>query len=277
MDGFNATSDHRDYQDALRAGLTSRANLETTSNYDVGIGFGNQAFSIEPFSNINLSGANPALTISATPIFVNENSGNSIVYTFTLASTATTNITVNFNVSGTADFSTDFTQTGAATFSTTLGTVQINSGSNSASITISPVGDAVLEPDETLLLTIVSGTGYDIGNPNIVASTIANDDTQTVTPVVAVTGININSPEGFSFVALDDITPATSVYFTENAFNNNLLSFSGSEAVFNWISPGTTVTKEEVIVVKEDPSGTFTASSNSGNIGTISLISGTFS
>ena len=236
-----------------------------------------QDLSIVPFTNLNLGGANPVLTVSASPASLNENSDGSITYTFTLSSNASSNITVNFSVGGTATFTSDYTQTGAASFNASSGTVTISSGTNSASVTVTPVGDTNLEPDETVILTLTSGTGYDAGSPSSATGTILNDDTQTVTPLVAVTGVNQNDPEGFSFVALDDISSGTTVYFTENSFENSSLTFPGSEAVLSWTAPVAGVLRGEVIVVKENPANTFTAVSNSGNSGTISLISGTLS
>ncbi|WP_340112902.1 T9SS type A sorting domain-containing protein [Maribellus mangrovi] len=248
--------------------------LENPTNYTTGTAV---ALSTQSFTNFSLSESNPVLTVSASPASVNENSGSSITYTFSLSANATSNITINFSVGGTATFTTDYTQSGATTFNASSGTVTISSGTNSADITLTPVSDDGLEPDETIVLTLKSGTGYDAGSPSSASGTIVNDDTQAVMPLVAITGTNQNDPEGFSFVALDDISSGTVIYFTENSFDNSSLAFSGTEAVLSWTSPGTDVLRGEVIAVKEDPAGTFTASSQSGNNGSISLVSGTLS
>jgi hypothetical protein len=134
--------------------------------------------------------ANPLVTVTPSPSSVLENSGSGMTYTFTLSQNATSNMTVNFTVAGTAMFTTDYTQSGATSFTTSNGSVVIPSGSNSASVTITPVGEATLEPNETVILTIDVGTGYDAGNPNVGTGTIANDDVRNVNPAVVIVGMN---------------------------------------------------------------------------------------
>jgi hypothetical protein len=180
-------------------------------------------------------------------------------------------------VGGSATFSSDYTQTGASSFGLSTGTITILSGTNSASVTISPVGDLNLEPDETVVLTLTTGTGYDTGSPGSATCTLLNDDTKPVTPLVAITGINHVSPQGFSFVALDDIPSGTVIYFTENSFNKTTLAFTGSEGVLNWTAPLAGITRGEVVVIKEVAVNSFSSSCNSGNCGTVSFVSGDFS
>ena len=85
-------------------------------------------------------------------------------------------LTVTFAVSGGATFSSDYTQTGAATFAATAGTVTFGAGSSTVVVTIDPIADTSAEPDETVVLTVTSGTGYTVGNPSSATATIANDD-----------------------------------------------------------------------------------------------------
>ena len=114
----------------------------------------NQALSTLFFTNFNLTGANPTLTLTASPSSVNENSSTGMVFTFTLSANATSNVTVNFSVGGTANFSSDYTRTGGTTFSASAGTITIPSGSNSATFTLTPVGETTLEPNETIILQL---------------------------------------------------------------------------------------------------------------------------
>jgi hypothetical protein len=44
-------------------------------------------------------------------------------------------------------------------------------------VTIDPTTDATVEPDETAILTVTSGTGYSVGTPGAATGTITNDDT----------------------------------------------------------------------------------------------------
>ncbi len=258
-----------------RALPVSQASLENPTNYLSYVA--HAPLSIVPFTNINLAGSNPVATVGVAPSSVNENSGTGMVYTFTLDAAAVGPITINFSVGGTATFTTDYTQSGANTFNASTGTVIIPNAATSATVTLTPVGDTGLEPDETAILTITAGTGYDAGAPSIGTGTILNDDTLAVTPVVAVTGgVHAGGTEGFSFVALDDITAGTEVFFTENTFDNSLLRFTGTEGVVRWIAPAGGVLRGEVIVATEGPANVFTTTCNSGTCGTVTIISGTF-
>tara|TARA_R110002074_G_scaffold129577_1_gene270790 strand:+ start:4773 stop:12011 length:7239 start_codon:yes stop_codon:yes gene_type:complete len=254
----------------------TKVDLENPTNYVSGPSATD--LSIVPFTNFNLVGANPVLSIAASPTSVNENSGTGMVYTFTLDAPAVGAITANFNVSGTATFTTDYIQSGAASFNASTGTVTIPNAATTATVTLTPVGDTTLEPDETAILTLAAGTGYTAGSPSSATGTILNDDTLAVTPLVAVTGgvHTIGGTEGFSFVALDDIAAGTEVFFTENVFDNNLLRFTGAEAVVRWIAPAGGVLRGEVIVATEGPANVFTTTCNSGTCGSVTLISGVF-
>ena len=84
-----------------------------------------------------------------------------MVFTFTLSSPAVGNVTINFSVGGTATFNTDYTSSGASSFSGSSGSLVILSGTTSRSVTVTPIGDTSLEIQESIILTITSGTGYD--------------------------------------------------------------------------------------------------------------------
>src|SRR3569832_1577138 len=87
-------------------------------------------------------------------------------------------LTANFTIGGTATFNTDYTQTGAASFAPPNGTVQFAAGSSTATVTVDPTPDTTVEPDETVILTVAAGTGYNVAAVNDSATgTITNDDT----------------------------------------------------------------------------------------------------
>ena len=190
----------------------TKAGLTNVSNYNHAQT--NQALSTLFFTNFNLTGANPTLTLTASPSSVNENSGTGMVFTITLSANATSNVIVNFSVGGTASFSADYTRTGGTTFGASSGTITIPSGSNSATFTLTPVGETTLEPNETIIITAIAGTGYTAGSPSAATTTIINDDATVITPIVALTGINHSTTQdGFSFVALQNISGSTVIIF----------------------------------------------------------------
>jgi hypothetical protein len=119
----------------------------------------------------------PDVTVAVSPASVAEDGAPNLVYTFTRQGSTVGPITVNFSFAGGATFSSDYTQTGAATFSGGVGTITIPTGQSSATITIDPSADSTVEPDETAVLTVTTGIGYEVGSPSVATGTIANDDT----------------------------------------------------------------------------------------------------
>jgi hypothetical protein len=128
----------------------------------------------------------PQVSVAVAPASVLEDGATNLVYTFTRTGSTANAMTVNFSVGGTASFTQpDYTQTGAATFTASSGTVVIPGGSSTATVTIDPSADSTVEPDETVDLTVTSGTGYTVGSPSAASGTITNDDADvsvTVSP-----------------------------------------------------------------------------------------------
>ena len=61
----------------------------------------------------------------------------------------------------------------------------IPAGSTTAGITINPATDSIIEPDETVTLSVAAGTGYTVGAPSSATGTILNDDVPTATIAVS--------------------------------------------------------------------------------------------
>ncbi|HKY42128.1 MAG TPA: Calx-beta domain-containing protein [Pyrinomonadaceae bacterium] len=118
------------------------------------------------------------MTVTVSPASVLEDGPDNLVYTFTREGETTSELTVNFSVAGTASSSTDYAVTGAATFDGTNGTVTIPIGSSTAQLTVNPTTDTTVEPDETVIVNVAAGTGYDVGVPGSATGTITNDDTE---------------------------------------------------------------------------------------------------
>ncbi|MAT96635.1 MAG: hypothetical protein CL608_05780 [Anaerolineaceae bacterium] len=123
--------------------------------------------------------SSPSVSLSLTPSSANEDGATNLVYTFTRSGATTSPLTVNFAVGGTA-VSSDYSQTGAATFGTTSGTITIGAGSSTATLTIDPTADSVVELNETVQLTLAAGTGYTVNTATAVTGTITNDDATTL-------------------------------------------------------------------------------------------------
>ena len=117
-----------------------------------------------------------SVTVTVSPASVAEDGTANLVYTFTRNPVLSGPKTVAFSVGGTATFNTDYTVSGADTFSSSSGTVTFADGSNTATVTVDPTSDNVFESNETVILTVGSGTGYSAGTPGAATGTITNDD-----------------------------------------------------------------------------------------------------
>ena len=144
------------------------------------------------------------VSVAVAPLSVAEDGAANLVYTFTRNGVTAGALTVNFTIGGTATFSTDYTQVGAATFVPPNGTVTFGAGNSTATVTVNPSADMNSEPDETVILTVAAGTGYNVGAPSSATGTILNDDAvdveitaKTDTPDPVCVGQNITYTIGF--------------------------------------------------------------------------------
>ncbi|WP_147073278.1 DUF4347 domain-containing protein, partial [Microcystis aeruginosa] len=128
----------------------------------------------------------PTVTLAVSPSSVNEDGTTNLVYTFTRTGSTTSALTANYTVGGTAIFNTDYSQTGAASFPSfpsETGTVTFAANSATATVTVDPTADTTVEDDETVSLTLTSGTDYTVGTTTPVTGTILNDDTRVTLQV----------------------------------------------------------------------------------------------
>jgi uncharacterized repeat protein (TIGR01451 family) len=144
------------------------------------------------------------VSVAVAPASVAEDGATNLVYTFTRNSVTGTPLTVSFSIGGTATFGVDYGQTGAATFVPPNGTVTFTAGNSTATVTVNPTADMTSEADETVILTVTAGTGYNVGTPSSATGTILNDDAvdveitaKTDTPDPVCVGQNITYTIGF--------------------------------------------------------------------------------
>jgi Ca2+-binding RTX toxin-like protein len=116
-----------------------------------------------------------SVTLAVSPASVTEDGTTNLVYTFTRSGVTTNALTVNYTVSGTATNGTDY-----ASIPTS---VTFAAGSSTATVTVDPTADTIVESNETVILTLASGTGYTVGTPNAATGTITNDDTSVTLAV----------------------------------------------------------------------------------------------
>jgi hypothetical protein len=79
-------------------------------------------------------------------------------------------LNVTYSVGGTATAGSDYTALS--------GNVTIPSGQSQAAITVTALNDAVVEANETVVITLTDGAAYDLANPSSATITIVSDDVQ---------------------------------------------------------------------------------------------------
>ena len=105
------------------------------------------------------------------------------VYTFTRNGVTTGALTVNFSIGGRPP-SAPTTRRPVQQRSPRPRARWTSAGSSTATVTVDPTADNTVEPDETVILTVTPGTGYNVGAPSVATGTITNDDSpsQAVAP-----------------------------------------------------------------------------------------------
>lgn len=149
---------------------------------------------------ITLNGINSALYEIGTPNTDTVTIVDDDAYVASVASTDATarenprvdgKFTVSLNsINNTgSDIEIDYTLDGSATpgddFETLSGSAIIEDGKNEVEILIVPINDTDVENNETVILNIVAGTGYEVGSPNSDTVTIVSDDIDYVAQITA--------------------------------------------------------------------------------------------
>jgi hypothetical protein len=98
-------------------------------------------------------------------------------FTVTRNGCPSNSLTISYTITGTASNGVDY--------ATLTGSVTIPANNSSATIAISPSDDPLVEGSETVVLTLASSASYQIGTPNGVTVTIADNDSNAAPTVNA--------------------------------------------------------------------------------------------
>jgi len=116
------------------------------------------------------------VTIVATDAIAAEPGSDTGLFTVSRTGATTAPLTVNFSVSGTATSGADYANLG--------NTVDIAAGASTATVLLTPVDDNVIDPAETVALTLTPGV-YTIGAANSATVTIVDDEADTIVTIAA--------------------------------------------------------------------------------------------
>lgn len=165
------------------------------------------------FMKIDEPAGSPIVTVAISSLEgVQEDTKDALLFTFSRTGSTTAALTVNYTLGGTATLGTDYT--GIASKRSTK-TVNFAAGASTAIVTVVPKVDGDIEADETVSLTLASGTGYVIGTTEAVTGTILNDDA-TVTLAVSPAAVTEDGTANllFTFTRVGAITSALKVNYT---------------------------------------------------------------
>ncbi len=123
----------------------------------------------------------PNLTIQSVASQVNQ--GQAATFVITADSAPTANLTVNLSTSGTA---------GPGDIIAPPPSVVLQAGATQTSVTVQTRVNTSVESNKTVVVSIQSGTGYDVGNPSSAQTTIANANV----PQLTITGGTTVTPGG---------------------------------------------------------------------------------
>jgi hypothetical protein len=122
-------------------------------------------------------GGGPTVTVVATDNTASENPVTTGLFTVSRTGDTTDALTVNYSIGGTATDGTDY-----ATLETS---VVIPAGAASATLTVTPIDEADVEANETVILTLAAGS-YTIGSPGSATVNITSDEAPLAVTVAIV-------------------------------------------------------------------------------------------
>ena len=210
--------------------IKSSPDFEAKSSYSIRVRSTDQGgLSFERAVIFNVIDVNePVITLSISPTSVTEDGTSNLVYTFSRTGATTTALTVNYTVGGTATLGTDYTGIAATP---AVKTVIFAANSSTAKVTVDPTADTTIEANETVALTLATGTGYSISSTAAVVGTIINDDIPTTTTAITAVNDNVGLIQGVvaAGARTDDTTPTiTGTISAALAAGETLRIFNGA-------------------------------------------------
>jgi GH35 family endo-1,4-beta-xylanase len=173
-------------------------------------------------SAVSITVTGPLVSVTATGPNASEN-GAPGVFTFTRDQT-TGPLSVNYALSGTAIAGLDYVAPS--------GTVSFADGQSSATLTVTPLADTFIDPNDTVIATVTPGTAYGLGAPS--GATVTITDTTTSPLSVVPKNPLATAPSGFGAAtrsvvsvagqgfaqALRIVTPDTSASIYEDGYSS---------------------------------------------------------
>jgi hypothetical protein len=177
----------------------------------------------------------PVITIAATDATAGETlttqTANPGRFTVTRIGNLASALTVNYTVTGTATNGTDYTSL--------PGTVTFAAGVSTAIVNVTPTDDAVFEGDETVLVTLSSGTTHNLGTAKTATVKIVdNDPVPYITVTSPNSGESIQAGNSYNITWNDNISENVKIdLFKGGIFNRTIFSSTASDGSEIWTLP----------------------------------------
>jgi len=157
-------------------------------------------------SNVTLvnmdDGSRATLTLTANSASVNEASAGQGLFTLTRSGPTTDPLNVFFTLSGSAQIATDYLAVASP--------ATIAAGDSSVQVAVSPLQDATVEGNESVILTLANGSDYLVANP--ISATVSIIDDDNPLPPTASFTLDQVIGEGGSFNLVVELSSAAASY-----------------------------------------------------------------
>ncbi len=124
--------------------------------------------------SINDNDGTPTVRFNTSSATIMEGPSKAQSVRINLSPAPTSQITLRYNIGGTA--------TAGSDYNTLSGSKTVTAGSTSTTISVVIIDDSIEDTGETVVLTLQGGTGYTVGSPSTFTLTITNDDRPASTP-----------------------------------------------------------------------------------------------
>ena len=179
-------------------------------------------------ATITIVDDDPNVTVVATQPSASEVVGNGGLFTLSRTGNLNAALTVNFTVSGTATSVDDYYALGSS--------IVIPAGVSSVNLPVTVKDDLLKEGDETVVLTLTSGS-YFIGTQNVATVTIADNDMPIVSIAATASAAEAGLvPGAFTVTRTGDPSSSLTVYYSVSAQStaasgSDYLALSGSVVI----------------------------------------------
>jgi YD repeat-containing protein len=205
----------------------------------------------------------PTVTVTASDASATEAGLTTGRFTFRRTGSIAASLTVTYSVSGTATAGSDYTALGTS--------VSFAAWARTATKTVTPRQDTLVEASETIILTLAAGSGYAVGTPASATVILTSDD---VAPTVTVTASDASATEAglttgrFTFRRTGSIAASLTVTYSVSGTataGSDYTALGTSVSFAAWASTATkTVTPLQDTLVEVNESIILTLAGGSG-------------